>query len=206
MNIHSEDAVTPSAPSTAADPRTDKRRAILEAALELFVERGFHGTAVPAVARSAEVGAGTIYRYFENKEALVNELYRQWKTKLVTTVASDLSTDCPPRDIFACFWNRTVEFARRHPRAFAFLELHHHASYLDDESRQVEERVLLLAKGLLATMQERRAIKPISLPLIMHLVHGALIGLVRGAWEGRYPLDDEHVAAAEQCAWEAIRQ
>src|SRR5438067_8425981 len=43
----------------------DKREAIMSAALELFVERGFYGTAVPEIAERAEVGAGTIYRYFE---------------------------------------------------------------------------------------------------------------------------------------------
>ena len=50
----------------------DKREAILAAALEAFVEKGFHGTAVPEIAARAGVGAGTIYRYFESKEAVVN--------------------------------------------------------------------------------------------------------------------------------------
>ena len=45
----------------------DKREAILEAALELFAERGFHGTAVPLIAAKAHVGAGTIYRHFKDK-------------------------------------------------------------------------------------------------------------------------------------------
>jgi len=58
---------------------TDKREAIMGAALDLFVERGFHGTAVPEIAQAAGVGAGTIYRYFEHKEALVNALYRPEK-------------------------------------------------------------------------------------------------------------------------------
>jgi hypothetical protein len=55
-------------------------------------------------------------------------------------------------------------------------------------------------------MQRRQAVKELPVMVIMHVVYGALIGLVRGAWEGRYPLDDEHIAAAETCLWEAIRQ
>ena len=53
----------------------DKREAILQAALELFAERGFHGTSVPSVAERAGVGAGTIYRHFESKEALALEAF-----------------------------------------------------------------------------------------------------------------------------------
>src|SRR5215510_1707077 len=57
----------------------DKREAIMNAALELFVERGFFGTIVPEIADRAGVGAGTIYRYFDSKEALVNAIYREPK-------------------------------------------------------------------------------------------------------------------------------
>src|SRR5262245_20911865 len=46
----------------------DKEEAILNAALELFVERGFHGTTVPSVAERAGVAPGTIYHYFASKE------------------------------------------------------------------------------------------------------------------------------------------
>ena len=49
-----------------------RQDAILKSALHLFAERGYFGTAVPDVAQLANVGTGTIYRYFENKEALVN--------------------------------------------------------------------------------------------------------------------------------------
>src|SRR5688500_20283129 len=51
---------------------TDKRDAIMDAALELFVERGFCGTAVPEIADQAGVVAATIYRYSESHDALGN--------------------------------------------------------------------------------------------------------------------------------------
>src|SRR4051812_31840826 len=71
----------PSRPSQVSLKKapSDKREAITTAALELFVERGFYGTAVPEIADRAGVGAGTIYRYFESKEALVNAMYREQK-------------------------------------------------------------------------------------------------------------------------------
>jgi AcrR family transcriptional regulator len=69
MNIHS--LVTPPRRDSTAtlakrEPVSDKREAIMAAALDLFVERGFYGTAVPEIAEKAGVGAGTIYRYFES--------------------------------------------------------------------------------------------------------------------------------------------
>lgn len=53
----------------------NKQEDIFDAAIQLFAERGYDGTTIPMIAEKAKVGAGTIYRYFENKEALVNSLF-----------------------------------------------------------------------------------------------------------------------------------
>src|SRR5690348_5979837 len=70
----------------------DKRRRILDAALQTFAAKGYHGTAVPEVADAAGVGTGTLYRYFAHKEALVNEVYRDAKQRLKVALLDDLAT------------------------------------------------------------------------------------------------------------------
>lgn len=47
---------------------------ILNAALDLFYEKGFHLATVDEIAERAGVGKGTLYRYFANKGALFNEI------------------------------------------------------------------------------------------------------------------------------------
>lgn len=59
---------------------TTKREDILDSALTLFAERGFDATTIPMIATDAKVGAGTIYRYFANKEVLVNTLFQHYVT------------------------------------------------------------------------------------------------------------------------------
>ncbi|MBA3503395.1 MAG: helix-turn-helix transcriptional regulator, partial [Deltaproteobacteria bacterium] len=56
----------------------DRRENILDAALQCFVERGFYGTTIPEIATQASIASGTIYHYFDSKEALVNALFRHW--------------------------------------------------------------------------------------------------------------------------------
>ncbi|HEY9101328.1 TetR/AcrR family transcriptional regulator [Chitinimonas sp.] len=50
---------------------------ILDAALDLFVARGFAATKVEDIARAAGVTAGTIYRYFGGKEDILKALIRE---------------------------------------------------------------------------------------------------------------------------------
>src|SRR5262245_48338315 len=92
-----------------------KYQAILKAATGLFCEQGFHGTTVPEVAARAAVGAGTIYRYFPSKEALVNVVFQYWKTALNDFLLDKFPLMAPFREQFRTFWLRMVDFARRHP-------------------------------------------------------------------------------------------
>src|SRR5213083_2247822 len=68
--------------SRAARPRWHRRKdarpdEILAAALEVFSDRGFAATKLEDIARRAGVTKGTIYLYFENKQALFKALVRQ---------------------------------------------------------------------------------------------------------------------------------
>jgi AcrR family transcriptional regulator len=192
-------------PRGASDYDSPKRAAILDAALELFAERGFHGTAVPLVADRARVGAGTLYRYFTSKEALVNALYQRWKGALAEYVLTGFPVQAPARQQFHEFWSRMAAFAVEHPAGFTFLELHHHSPYLDDDSRAIEQRVLMMVKSFVDVAQAQQVLKPIRADVMIALTWGAFVGLHKAAAMGYLTIDDEIVRQSEELIWEAIR-
>src|SRR5262245_26394074 len=53
----------------------DKRTRILQAAVKVFARKGYFGARVAEIARRAGVADGTIYLYFESKEALLVALF-----------------------------------------------------------------------------------------------------------------------------------
>ena len=184
---------------------SEKAEAILAAALELFVERGFHGTSVPSVAERAGVAAGTIYHYFASKEALVNALYSRWKGVIGRHIVDSFPATAPLREQFRAVWMGMAEFAIDHPKELAFLEFHHHASYLDDEARAAENRVFEFGVGVVQLAQTAQSLKPAPAALLLEFANGAFLGVFRAALAGRLPLTRETFALAEPCAWEAVR-
>lgn len=183
----------------------DKAEAILAAALDLFVERGFHGTSVPSVADKAGVASGTIYHYFDSKEALVNALYRRWKGEIATRLVGGFDPSKPVREQFRALWDGMADFALGHTKELAFLELHHHGSYLDAESKGIEQRLTGFGIGMVEQAQAVQALKPLSPSLLIELVNGAFLGVFRAAVEGRLPLSKATFLEAERCCWEAVR-
>src|SRR5258708_39756946 len=73
MNIHSVPTLTPSRPVDAA--KSDKREAILRAAIDVFAGRGYFNAQVADVARAAGVAAGTVYLYFKSKDDLLVSIF-----------------------------------------------------------------------------------------------------------------------------------
>jgi AcrR family transcriptional regulator len=67
--------------TSRTEPRFERRKdarpgEILDAALELFVERGFAATRLEDVAQRAGVSKGTVYLYFDGKEELFKAVVR----------------------------------------------------------------------------------------------------------------------------------
>lgn len=58
----------------AARDARDTRQHILDAALDLFAEKGFFGTSMREIARAVGVRESAIYHHFSNKEALLEAL------------------------------------------------------------------------------------------------------------------------------------
>jgi TetR/AcrR family transcriptional regulator, repressor of fatR-cypB operon len=184
--------------------RPDRRESILTAALACFVERGFHGTAMPQIAEKADVAAGTIYHYFSSKEALVNALYRTWKAAIAQRVFTAFPQGAPVREQFRVMWHEMVAFAMDEPTAFAFIELHNHASYLDEESRAVDRNLKDFARGVIQLAQTQGLLKPLDASILMELVFGAFVGMMRAHWEGRVQLSAQAIAEAEAACWDTV--
>lgn len=202
MNIHSLPGalmVLSLAPEESK-PNT-KREAVLHAALALFAARGYHGTAVPEVAALAGVGTGTIYRYFNNKEALVNAVFQRAKRLLKDILMQDLQLNAQPRQVFTHFWSRLTWFARQLPLEFKFLELQDHVPYLDQESRNVELEVLAPIWTYCVTARRDGVARDIPAEALMALIWGAFVGLMKAEHTGHIRLDDSILAAAEEACW-----
>jgi len=68
--------------------KSSSKERILDAALEIFSQKGFHSATTDEIAERAGVGKGTLYRYFATKEKLFEELVRLRLDELEARAAS----------------------------------------------------------------------------------------------------------------------
>ncbi len=70
--------------SNRAERAAERRTAIIEAAMDEFIARGFAATRLDDVARRAGVAKGTIYLHFKDKESMFEELIRTAIVPMIT--------------------------------------------------------------------------------------------------------------------------
>lgn len=183
----------------------DKKDDILQAALILFAERGYYGTPVSLIAEKAGVGSGTIYRYFKDKDELVNVLYRTWKQAVYQSAMEGIDPDQPIRSLFRQMWERSVKFAMENREAFIFLEAHHHGPYLDEKSQKLSDEFTGRFMDLLRVGQSQQIINDAPVELLMAVIFGAFDEMMKSHWDGKIDLTPELIEQAEEMCWQAIR-
>jgi len=80
----------------------DKRRQILDAAIRVFARQGFHATRVSDIADEAGVAYGLVYHYFRSKDEVLNELFvERWSLLLSAIEETDRAGETPRQKLAA---------------------------------------------------------------------------------------------------------
>ncbi len=118
---------------------TNTGEAILDAALELMEQRGYHATSMRDIAAAVDVRAAGIYHWYESKEAILVKLQDDFMRDLTVEVEAAIERQSTPEARLAAAVGAHVRFHGLHTRA---------AFVTDSEIRALSarKRKLLLAK------------------------------------------------------------
>ena len=77
---------------------TNKREAILRAAVDIFCDKGFYDAKIEEIAERAGIGKGTIYEYFESKEVLFENSIRSGMEAINSIVEQEVFSKSTPKE------------------------------------------------------------------------------------------------------------
>src|SRR3954451_10151903 len=98
-------------PIISAARANSRRRAIIDAAAKVFVQKGYALASVSQIASIAGVSDGLIYRYFDDKRALLDVVLSEYFQKIVAKLESAAATD-------ASFPEKVHNLISQHLRSF----------------------------------------------------------------------------------------
>jgi len=195
-------------PPAPAPPRRDgeaTRARLIRSALQLFTTVGFRATTTGAIAEGAEVAEGTIYRHFEGKEHLLNEVYRQaqgWASKLAVDL--DAERGSTVHDRLMRLGRALIDGSANDPALARMFLARAEERYLDEKSRETARTFRERLQHLMASGKSDGVVRPGP----AELWAGVWLALVGYAmWRvsaGEWPADHPQIQLTLDAAWDAI--
>ena len=146
--------------------REATRRAILDAARDLFVSEGYHNVSIRKIAERIEYSPAAIYGYFPSKDdiffALAEEGFRLLCDHRLADSQAHLAVG-PLERVRAIFW-RLYEFSREHPQYFALMFVDRSVPRI---GREYERFPLAREMKLQVVDEIRRCIEVGALPAVL---------------------------------------
>jgi TetR/AcrR family transcriptional repressor of multidrug resistance operon len=185
---------------------TGKREAVLKSTLALVRQHGFHGTPMSQIAKHAGVAAGTIYHYFESKEALIVELYVEVKNKLAEAVLIGDDENKTYKERFFNLMINHYNFYVQHEDALFFLEQYINSpfadNYPDKDSTLYAEKVITIFKyGI-----ENAYFKNIDPRLLAPTIRGTLVAAASFQLSQRMAFSDQDIIEVINIIWDGIKK
>jgi len=188
---------------------SEKRQEILNAALQVIAEHGFHEAPIAMIAERAGVGAGTIYRYFATKDLLIAELFQDLHAQIGVVLSQGYQDDKPIRERFLHLGTELLRYFIANPREFRFLEQFFNSPYGIKFRR---ERLLgqgedgdlyrcLLEEGL-----DQRIVKDLPLVILLALAIGPLLAVARDHIADFVKLDEDLIGLTVEACWDGLKR
>ncbi len=122
--------------------REARKSAVLDAARELFLERGFNGTTTKQIAKNCELSEATLFFYFRSKNEIFTSLLFEgiefWAQGLKKIAAEDL----PPREKLARIWKFYGQVDVEHPEYYQLSAFLARPMATADVSEEVREKIV----------------------------------------------------------------
>lgn len=176
------------------DPNT-RRQDIVKAALDVFSEQGFAAARLDDVAARAGIAKGTLYLYFEHKEALFEELIRSAADPVLGQATALVGAEVPFAELIARFYalirTEVLGTDRRLVLRLILTEGRRFPRIAEFYHREVISRGLGLIKAAAAGAVTRGETRYAPLVRFPHLIMAP--ALLAVTWEGLFstyePLD-----------------
>jgi AcrR family transcriptional regulator len=155
----------------------NKKELIINAALNLFVENGFHGTATSKIAKEAGVANGTLFHHYKTKDELILALYLDINTRLTEYIQTNASKDKSFELTFKSLFTNTLEWAQEHPQEFYFIQQFHNSPFLslvsrEELMRQTKPHLEMIDDGI-----KNKVLKPLPSEFLLSLINSHIYGI-----------------------------
>ena len=184
----------------------DKKAALFRATLELISEQGFHGTPMSQIAQRANIGVGTIYRYFPSKEDLINALYLDVKVRLIQNTMRNSLEGMPIREAFSLIFRNVVDYFVENPAELLFMEQYANSPLITTATQDSGFQMFKPINQLFDEASKENLLKELPMEVLSSLAYGATLAIAKFCIFGKNKFDNAVLSESINAIWDIIKR
>lgn len=154
----------------------DKQKDILNAALKLFTEFGFHGTPTSKIAQEAGVANGTLFHYFKTKDELIVALYVDIKKQLGFCVSQDIQAEDSIKETARKYYVAALHWGIDNETEFRYIQQFLSSPYVSMIPAELVEQSLAMINMIKEGIKQK-LIKVTPAEYVMSIISSHLYGV-----------------------------
>lgn len=100
----------------------EKQERIKQAVMETILKEGFAGASISKIARKAGVSPATVYIYYDNKDAMLRDIYLEYTERSYHYLSAQIATQMSGADLIRTIMSGYYHFIRNNQEVFSFIE------------------------------------------------------------------------------------
>lgn len=184
----------------------DKRIAIIKASLKLFVSNGIHAVTMSQIATEANVGIGTIYKHFRDKEDIMQQIWVEQKKWEAQFVFENYQNNGSVEQKFRILWEKVIRYFLKNPLEFQFSYNFAASPILTSEIHSIAMKDFLVFDALFEEGIKLNLFKPLKARHLRLFIFSTINGWILWAIDEKLEITDQTIALFLDMAWDAIKK
>lgn len=182
-----------------------KKEKIIAAARKLVIKTGFTSLQMAQVAKEAGVATGTLYTYYQNKIALINDAYISTKKEIINLLSDPIHQDKSTYLTLKNMWMAYFNFCHKHPDKMLFVEQFIYSGYIDESVYNKVEEGLAEVFKYVEQGQNEGVVKSAPLNILQAQIEAPVHDIIKLIHREEINPNPELINTCFQMTWDAIK-
>lgn len=185
----------------------EKKKDLMEATLKLVSSHGLEGVSTALIAKEANVGMGTLYRYFESKEELLRSVFESLREEMLLVVMEGIGrSEASIFEQFKSIVKSLANYYVEHRLEFQFLQRYSDSAYMKDSYLDQSAIILDPISSILSSGGDDFKFRDLPVDMIFAMIYGPMIFTLQLAHLERIELTEDRLDILIQSIWTSITE
>jgi len=183
-----------------------RKELIINTAISVIVKEGLYDASINKIAKEAQIPVGSIYTYFDSKEALINEIFISIKSEMNSYIFIDVEIKADIREELKTYWLRAIQFGLKNKQKFFFAEQFVNSPLISSQNQISVRDQFKKIFSLLDDGRQSMLLKEIEPEILHSIIYTHIVGMIKFFSSNPKNFNKKIIDVLYDTCWDGIKK